>query len=404
MKSQLLQSIDEISPSEWDTLWGLSYPFTRHAFLAALEHSGSTTIESGWQPKHIVIRNADKSQSLLAALILYQKTHSYGEYVFDWAWAEAYHQHGFHYYPKLVNAIPFTPCTGSRIRFCQKLSEDQTKQAEQLLFLEIDKLLQSSCSSFHSLFPDRESIRFMEPKSLLQRKGSQFHWFNENYQSFDAFLDQFNSRKRKNINKERKKVVEQGFVFKRREGIELTADDWLGFQQLYQNTYLKRSGHAGYLNQAFFVEIGETLKEHIVLVTAHRGSHDTAVVAAALYFKSNSTLFGRYWGALEEVDYLHFEACYYQGIEYAIKHKLKRFDSGAQGEHKIPRGFTPVLTTSFHKITHPSFRRAIADFVIEEQLHNSAYCQQARASLPFKNETYIRPADYLLQESNDTEF
>jgi predicted N-acyltransferase len=242
-----------------------------------------------------------------------------------------------------------------------------------------DTIKNGELSSFHCLFPNEN----LPEHSLIQRIDCQFHWFNENFSSFEDFLDTLTSRKRKNIRKEREKIGNQGFIVDIVEGENLTTSDWHAFYNLYRQTYLKRSGHNGYLNEAFFQMLGTVLKNQTIIVRARRKQHDVWC-AAALYFKDNKTLYGRYWGAINEYDSLHFECCYYQGIEYAIRHRLQRFDPGTQGEHKIARGFTPILTQSFHYIKHRILNEAVYDFLQKEKQDVIHYCDSARTLLPFQ--------------------
>lgn len=398
MRIDFIRSISEISPAAWDQLWSTDYPFVRHAFLVALEESGCTTARTGWQPHHCLARQDDQ---LLAALPLYIKTHSYGEYVFDWSWANAYHQAGYDYYPKLLNAIPFTPATGPRFALASELAP---KDAEDLLGkifsgLEL-QMAKHPFSGLHCLFPTAANGAHFRHQPLMRRLDCQFHWFNQGYYTFDDFLQAFSSRKRKNLNKERARVVDQGFSVRMTEGVHLTGTDWQHFYQLYRRTYRKRSGHDGYLNQAFFQRLGETMPEQIVVAQAYR---DDTWCAAALYLRDSTTLYGRYWGADEEYDALHFECCYYQGVEYAIKQGLQRFDPGAQGEHKIARGFTPILTQSFHSLQQGDFAAAVQRFLAEEQIHVREYCQNAREQLPFKDGHPLTPAEYLIADQQRVE-
>lgn len=390
MQYEFSNSINAIPATQWQALWQTDYPFIQHGFLAALEDSLCTCAKSGWQPYHLSLKENDK---LIAAMPLYVKSHSYGEYVFDWSWADAYHQHGIHYYPKLLNAIPFTPATGPRF------AVRDSHAMEQMRAVINEQLSSNRFSGFHSLFPSAEQASLLseevpaDKNSALQRRlGCQFHWFNHNYSDFDAFLADFSSRKRKNIKKERAKVNQQDFVITRTTGTQLSAQDWSDFHQLYQRTYQKRSGHNGYLNGDFFQRLGVALPQNTLLVRAYQQNQ---LVAAALYFYDSQTLYGRYWGATEEFDGLHFECCYYQGIEFAIEQQLQRFDPGAQGEHKIQRGFVPVLTQSFHQLAHPEFNHAISQFLVEEKQHNRQYCADARSYLPFK-ETLELPSPNIL--------
>ncbi len=389
-------SMQTIDSTEWQALWASDYPFIQHTFLSALENSQSVCAAAGWLPQHAVVREGGK---MVAAMPLYAKSHSYGEYVFDWQWADAYQQYNIPYYPKLINAIPFTPATGPRMAA-------QSSAAEQALFAAIAEQVDAKYSSFHCLFPAANNAiakRFTHNHpnqnsgtlNMQQRLGCQFHWFNQGYQTFDDFLAAFSSRKRKNVNKERQKIPAQDIEVTVTEGIDLSSQDWQDFYHLYQQTYLKRSGHTGYLTGEFFQQIGAHLKTQTLLVRAYQAHQ---LIAAALYFYDSTTLYGRYWGAIDEFDGLHFECCYYQGISIAIAKKLQRFDPGAQGEHKIQRGFTPVLTQSYHHIKHPQFRQAIATFISEEQQHIQQYCANARGYLPFREDVRLVAMENLCRE------
>jgi predicted N-acyltransferase len=372
MHIEFIRSIHTVDDTQWNALLNDDYPFARHEFLAALEDSQAVDGDSGWHSRHLIVREGD---TLIAALPGYLKDHSYGEYVFDWAWADAYQRYGQRYYPKWLGAIPFTPCRGPRL-----LGRDDASTIAAIHHALTEYCQRKALSSWHLLFPEHAiSNRFTELGSV-QRLGCQFHWFNQNYRSFDDFVASFASRKRKNVLKERRRVGEQGFSFTTLTGAELQPEHWSFFHQLYQRTYLKRSGHGGYLNEAFFQALGANLAEHCVMVLAQLG-HQT--VAAALYLSDQHTLYGRYWGCLAEFDNLHFETCYYQGIDYAIAQGLTRFDGGAQGEHKLARGFEPVLTYSNHHLSDPRFAAAVADFVVEEGAMTRGYYQDAQAHLPY---------------------
>ncbi|MCK9503382.1 MAG: GNAT family N-acetyltransferase [Porticoccaceae bacterium] len=353
-----------------------SYPFLRPEFFAALEDSGSAVAATGWQPCHQTLVENGAPQAFMP---LYVKQHSYGEYVFDWAWADAYQRNGLNYYPKLLTAIPFTPATGSRVRFGSGAKREAL--AAELIERTLDFAAETQASGWHLLFPDAEHLALFSDPRLMHRKGVQYHWFNRNYHSFDDFLGHFNSRKRKMVAKERRQVAEQQLVIERFTGAEITADLWRLFALFYQRTYLKRSGSRGYLTPEFFALVGATMPEHCLLITARQGDQ---VVAAAFYLFDDDTLFGRYWGCLKEFDFLHFELCYYQGIEFAIARKLKKFDAGAQGEHKILRGFEPVVTHSLHWLAEPAFAAAVARFLREEDRQIEHHVQQAATLLPYK--------------------
>jgi hypothetical protein len=376
-----VESITEVGIDYWNALAGTDYPFMRYEFLCALETTGCTTRASGWRPHHAIVRQVSPGlDEIVAILPLYLKTNSWGEYVFDWSWANAYQSHGLDYYPKFVTAAPFTPSTGQRLL----LKEGQDAAA-------VIRLLQTAieekadfirASSWHVLFPNDEQHDWFTDAGLLPRTACQFHWFNRNYASFDDFLAGLNSRKRKNLKKERAKVREEGISFRHVEGADIDETLWQGFYAFYQSTYLMR-GMQGYLTPEFFIEMGQSMPEQMFMVCAEQ---EGRLIAAALFFKSGEALFGRYWGSAKDYQFLHFETCYYQGQEYAIANGFKRFDSGAQGEHKIQRGFEPLLTYSNHWIAHPDFRDAIGNFLIEEDQHIERYRSEAQKLLPFRQE------------------
>lgn len=382
MQCHFIQQLNEIDLEQLQQLIPERYPFLQPAFLNALEQSESVNGDSGWRVHHLVIEQGEK---LLAFMPLYIKQHSYGEYVFDWSWAQAYQQHGFLYYPKLLSAIPFTPASGPRFIHHPDYSlNDLWPLALEHIQLLMEK---THASGWHCLFPPGSSVEQLQTLSppeleLLKRSGVQYHWFNRDYQSFDDFLACFNSRKRKNLRKERQRVSEQGLTLIRKQKADISADEWQLFFHCYQATYAKRSGHGGYLNQDFFRYLAQDFNQQIMMVIAYDNKQQG--VAAALSFFDDQTLYGRYWGCLREYDYLHFEACYYQGIEFCIEQGLQHFDPGAQGEHKIQRGFEPVSTCSLHHLRHPDFQRAIKNFVAEEARQLQHYKEEAGQLLPFK--------------------
>ncbi|MCR8922021.1 GNAT family N-acetyltransferase [Dasania sp. GY-MA-18] len=373
MEFRYLHSISEISAQQWDSLVHSDYPFTRHAFLAALELSGSVAVATGWQPHHLCVYQAEQ---LVAVMPLYIKQHSYGEYIFDWSWAEAYQRHGYNYYPKLLAAIPFTPATGPRL--CIHPDSDAAALYEAVGQQLIAQAQQLQASSVHVLYHSQAN-HFNAP--FMARSSVQFHWFNQGYTCFDDFLAQFKSRKRKTLNKERRSVKQQGISLQRLSGNEISEEIWQQFYYFYQLTYAKRSGHGGYLKQDFFKRIASSMADQIMLVIARK---DQDIVAGALNFFDSHSLYGRYWGCSEELEQLHFEACYYQGIEFCIERGLQRFDSGAQGEHKIQRGFQPVDTHSSHWLAQPDFAHAIQQFLQQETTELKRYKLQCSKHLPFK--------------------
>lgn len=374
--AEFLTSLNQISCAEWNSIAGTDYPFMRHEFLFGLEKTHCTTTETGWQPCHLILRDGS---ALAAVMPLYLKSHSYGEYVFDWSWADAWRQSGLAYYPKLVTAIPFTPATGPRLCIAPDMDEDQCLRAA---LGAVKKLAtQRNISSWHLLFPEEDVSKKLLATGLHRRAATQFHWFNEGFGCFEDFLATFNSRKRKALLKERRRVAEQGLVLKTLAGPDIGTQQWEQFYRFYQLTYAKRSGHGGYLSREFFVDTAAGMGDQVVMVLAYL---DTHAVAGALYFRSSDTLYGRYWGCEQEYDCLHFEACYYQGIEYCIANKLSRFDPGAQGEHKIQRGFRPITCWSNHWIADARLAAAVGDFTRREEQHNDAYRQSAARLLPFK--------------------
>ncbi len=375
MQVQRLDSLAHVEATAWNALAGDAYPFLRHEFLLALEQSGSVCAHTGWLPQHLLVTDAD---GLCAIMPLYLKHHSRGEYVFDQQWAHAYQQHGLAYYPKLLTAIPFTPCPGPR--FAVRAGVD-TQQTLRLLLTTLQQLAdEHGCSSWHCLFPDTEQLNALQALPLPIREGVQFQWFNKGYGNFNDFLQTLSASKRKMIKRERRRVSEQGVHLQTVIGTDVSLEQWRVFFQFYALTYLKKASQP-YLNLAFFQQLAQTMPEQLLMVIALK---DDKPVAAALSFIGQDTLYGRYWGCYEDYDSLHFETCYYQGIDYCISHQLARFDSGAQGEHKIARGFEPVTTYSAHWIKDAQFALAIADFLRREQKAVQVYKIEASTYLPFK--------------------
>lgn len=356
------------------------YPFLQQQFLDALEDSGSVCQRTGWTPRHLrVFRDGGE----IAFMPLYLKSHSWGEYVFDWAWADAYRRHGLNYYPKLVSAIPFTPATGPRIRFAP--GADRESATARLIGQGLELARETGASSWHVLFPGEDQLALLdtlgEEHGFMRRTGVQYHWFNRGYNTFDDFLGELVSRKRKMIRRERRQVIEQGLDIRMLTGGEIDPEIWDFFYGLYQRTYLKRSGSAGYLTRNFFHALAEVLPDQVAMAVARR---DGAPVAAALYFFDDQTLYGRYWGCTQEYEFLHFELCYYCGIDFAISRRMAMFDAGAQGEHKILRGFEPVTTHSLHWIAEPAFAEAVRQFLRDEEIQMERYRIEAAQLLPYK--------------------
>ncbi|WP_346837125.1 GNAT family N-acetyltransferase [Microbulbifer sp. SAOS-129_SWC] len=370
-----MSSIDDIPAADWDRLKADTSPFLRHAFFAALEHSGCTTATTGWQPAHLVLRRGERTVGIIPA---FRKYHSMGEYVFDWAWADAYARYDLDYYPKLLMAVPFTPAQGARLLLEPELREQLTPDDLHGLLNDIAARL--DCHSWHLLFPQAADRPLLERPDSLHRLGCQFHWINRDYESFDDFLATLTSRKRKSIRKERRQVAEQGIEFTHFPGTALPGHILETFFTFYQATYLKR-GQRPYLNLEFFRMLRAKQPEQMHIVMALK---DEQMIAGALFLLGEGTLYGRYWGCLEEYQHLHFETCYYQGIELAIARGLHRFDAGAQGEHKLVRGFEPQLTHSWHWVAHRGFTRAIGDFCREEAEEVRAYRESALQALPYR--------------------
>lgn len=375
---EFFPSILAIDAQEWNTLAAEASPFLRHEFLAALEETGCVTPATGWDPCHALVR--DSQGRALAALPLYRKHDSYGEYVFDWSWAEAFHRNGQRYYPKLLSAVPFTPSAGPRLLEGGQPGRPETAQAlvEAVRNLARDEEL----SSWHVLFPLPEESARLADLGLMQRTGCQFHWFNRGYQDFEHFLASMSSRKRKNIRKERAAIAETKLRFDTLPGAEVAAADWRHFHRFYQSTYAAR-GQRGYLSLQFFLRLAAVMPDKLVLSLVRDGSE---TIAGALFLRDQGKLYGRYWGCRREYQFLHFETCFYRGIDYSIAHGLGSFDAGAQGEHKIQRGFEPVTTWSNHWIRNEAFATAIRDFLDRERPYIETYREQAAGLLPFRHD------------------
>ena len=380
-----INNIDEIGKAQWQQCFSDDNPFIRFEFLQGLERAGCVGAASGWKVCHLVIKEAATHQ-VRAIVPMYEKNHSWGEYVFDWAWAEAYERNQLAYYPKLVTSVPFIPATGQRFGFDIGVSQSMRKVILMAIceYLE-QKMLKYDYSSWHGLFINQEEQALWPQNIGITRKGTQFHWLNKGYRDFDDFLASMTSRKRKNINKERQSLSAQQLNFTFVSGVDATLAQWHHFIRCYQLTYQKRSGHQGYLNEAFFLGLRQSMGEAIRLLIV-TDSHQQ-MIAAALFFVSKTHLYGRYWGTLVEIDGLHFETCYYQGIDYAINNNLGVFDAGAQGEHKVARGFEPIATYSKHLVTHSAFNDAINDYCQQEQRHITIYMAQIAQQLPFKNKS-----------------
>lgn len=375
MRYRFIDSITSVSAADWNAVTGIDYPFLRHEFLYALEASGSASKRRGWQPQHLII---EQNQKIIAVIPMYIKTHSMGEFVFDHSWAEAFQRYGYDYYPKLLIAIPFTPATGPRLAH---IACDKTALLTCIQSALNEKSAEMGASSWHTLFPGSTEFEDWHALGGSLRIACQFQWLNKDYADFDSFLASFASRKRKALRKERERIASAGIELRRFCGEQITQEHWKTFYQFYQLTNYKYNRHTGYLTAEFFTYLHELLRDQLLLVIAYQ---DGKPIAGALNFFSNDTLYGRYWGCHQEVEFLHFETCYYQGIEFCIERGLARFDPGVQGEHKLARGFEPVLTHSFHHINVPAFQQPIQHFLQEEAAYIKQYQQEAEQALPFK--------------------
>ena len=386
LQVRFCESIDEIPAAQWNRLCGTDYPFLRHEFLAALEHSGAVGSSSGWQPCHAVV-TATAGAEPVGCMPLYHKTHSQGEFVFDQPWAAAWEQAGHRYYPKLLTAVPFTPETGPRLGV---EAGPRDKEIGELLCRAVQqRCYREQLSSWHLLFADADTDRLLGDGELMQRRDLHYVWHNRNYTEFADFTAGFSSRKRKNLRRERHRVSEQGFRFHVLEAEAIGEADWALFLDCYRLTHMLRSGHLGYLPPAFFAEISRRMPQQLVMIVAEL---DDKAVACALCFRSSDCLYGRYWGSLQAADCLHFETCYYQGIEYCIRNGLSRFEPGVQGPHKLQRGFEPVPTSSWHWFSAPEMQRAVADFLRRERSVVALYREQASTMLPFSR-AHSKPAN-----------
>jgi len=379
LKVSVYHSLSEIDEFAWDSLGDSSYPFTRHAFLHGLEQHNCLE-PFGWHPVYFIIH---QGKALVAALPCYIKTNSYGELVFDHAWSNAYQRSGLDYYPKLVTAIPYTPATGERFLINQTVVGDEDTQQDyrlQLCRAAIQFCQEHQLSSWHILFAEQSILRALDSKTIMLRSDIQFHWQNHRYDDFDDFLSRLSSRKRKNIRKERISAGQQGLDIEMHEGHTLDAKQWSRIHELYAGIYQRKYGTAT-LSPEFFQHLGKSLGDRVLVALA---SDAGKIVASSLFFRSDSHLYGRVWGCEGYARDLHFECCYYQGIEYCIDNQLEWFDPGAQGEHKLSRGFLPRKTWSGHWIDQPEFRTAIAEFLRQENQYIDDYQAQLMQHSPYR--------------------
>ena len=382
MQVTVCHSLSEIAESDWDALGKPDHPFTRHAFLYGLELNDCLE-PFGWNPVHFLIY---EQSILVAALPAYIKTNSYGELVFDHAWANAYHRHGLDYYPKLVTAIPYTPATGERFLLNGEVItsvEQQHQYRQWLSSAAIQFCDEHKLSSWHVLFEQEATLRELETDHFMLRCDIQFHWQNQGFATFDDFLDSLSSRKRKNIRKERRSAAHYGLDIRIQQGADLTKSDWQKVSDLYQGIYDRKYGTAT-LNAGFFNHLGQHLGQHI-LVALVRDKDE--IVACSVFFRSNTHLYGRVWGCDHYYQNLHFECCYYQGIEYCIEQGLQCFDPGAQGEHKLSRGFLPTKTWSGHWLAQPGFVDAVKHFLDQESRYINSYQADLMKHSPYRQPT-----------------
>ncbi|TFV87490.1 N-acetyltransferase [Oxalobacteraceae bacterium OM1] len=373
-RTRIVSTLDEVGPAAWDALVATqeeSTPFLSYAFLHALHASGSASARTGWQPQYLTVWQGER---LAAAMPLYVKDHSYGEYVFDWAWADAYRRSGMDYYPKLLSAIPFTPVAGNRLLATD--ADARRVLVEALCRLQEDNGL----SSTHVLFPSEDEAAALRDAGFLLRSGVQFHWLNQGYADFDEFLATLEQKKRKNIRAERRKVQEAGVTFRQVRGEDATDKDWRFFKRCYDSTYASHYS-TPYLNLDFFQRIGRDMPRNVLLVIAERNGKP---IASSLVFYTAQALYGRYWGAIETVPCLHFETAYYQPLEFCIANRIAAFEGGAQGEHKMARGFLPQRTWSAHWLSHPGFADAVEDFLRQERGGIDAYIDELNERNPFR--------------------
>ncbi len=368
--------MEEIPAPAWNALIKDHNPLVRHEFLSAMEKHHCVGNTFGWLVRHIGIYEGDR---LIGAMPLYEKYNCLGEFVFDHSWAQAYEQMGMRYFPKLVSAIPYTPATGQRL-----ISEPGRETEIYPLLLEavLELARQTGASSFHCLFPYGDEQAFLEQNRLFTRHDCQFHWHNRNYKDFEDFLSRLTSRKRKKIRQERSRVAASGARLRILDGYTASEKDWRDFTRFYNHTFEEKWGVAVF-NQSFFQEVAGAMPDRVVLVLADLKGD---CIAGALMYRSDTTLYGRHWGCVQYVDSLHFEACYYQGIEYCIRHGLQFFEPGAQGEHKISRGFVPILTRSSHWVADDKLKKPIEDFTRRERLAVHEYMQQLQSMLPYRQE------------------
>jgi predicted N-acyltransferase len=376
LKAEIVARVADLPAAEWDALDATQHPFLRHAFLDALETTGCVGGDTGWLPYHLVIH--DDAGELVAAVPQYLKAHSWGEFVFDWSWAQRYMRAGIEYYPKLLAAVPFTPVTGPRLLV--RAGEDSTGLREALADLLLESARTSGASGAHVNFTLPDDQAALEQAGFMRRHDCRFLWRNHGYRDFEDFLNTFRSDKRKKARRERRRVAESGITFRTLQGEEIDGSLWRVIFGFSERTFL-RHGNAHYLSVEFLTLVARRLPKTVMVKLAER---EGVPVAASIFFAGGGWLYGRYWGSVQAEDSLHFEACYYQGIEHCIEHGLQGFDPGTQGEHKIARGFEPTRTCSAHWLAHPGFADAVARYLERERAAVDEYIAAASAHLPFQ--------------------
>ena len=379
LRVDIIENIESVSKEEWNALTDPNDPFTDWEFLRCLERSKSVGEEAGWSPCHVLVRKGDQ---LIGAMPLYAKDHSYGEYIFDWSWANASHRSGIPYYPKLVCAVPFTPATSTRILVHSETEPEPVLQALEAGWKRVAQDL--GAMSLHVLFTPQTQLKQLEESwSLMPRTTFQFHWVNQNWMDFEDYLTAFRAPSRKQIRKERKRAVECGWEIVVKTGDELSEEEWASLYPLYRAT-TRIKGAIPYLSETFFSEIRQHFASHLIVCMA---LDETTPMAGSISFQKGDHLYGRYWGCLDHAEFLHFELCYYRLIEWALKKGLKRFEAGAQGAHKLKRGFLPTETYSGHWLRHPGLSRAIENYLVEESLGVREEIRYFEAKTPFKRGT-----------------
>jgi uncharacterized protein len=370
---RIVETLTGVPAASWNALAG-DDPFTSHAFLSALIDTGCASGRAGWRPQIVLL---ERDHALAGAMPLFLKSHSYGEYVFDWAWADAYQRHGLEYYPKLLCAVPFTPVTGPRLLAANDADRSRLAAAALAMAREV--------SSLHVLFPPAAEAGLLQAAGMLLRRTVQFHWQNDAYADFDDFLSRLTRHRRKVIRQERRRVRDEGISFRWLRGAEIERRHWEFFERCYRRTYAAHRS-SPYLSLDFFLQLGATLPQHCLMILAERAGQP---VAATLNVIAKDKIFGRYWGAAEHIPLLHFECCYYQAIEFAIANRMQFFEGGAQGEHKLFRGLLPVETHSAHWLAHPRFARAIEDYLERESAGIARYVDELNEHSPFRTQALL---------------